>query len=161
VRRSTDGTPPRVDSPTQPHHDPDAHGPLVLIGGACTPDGEALQSFIDLARAAGGPIVGITSASENPMQSARLWRADFRKAGPVVWLQVDVRTLQARIDADATTAARRPNLTAVGGPAEIAQLLAVREPLYRETATLILDAARSVEEIVDEILANVLPAGRA
>jgi cyanophycinase len=81
VRRRTDGAPPRVDTPSQPHDDPDAHGPLVLIGGACTPDGEALQSFIDLARQAGGPIVGITAASENPAQSARLWRADFRKAG--------------------------------------------------------------------------------
>ena len=53
----------------------------MLIGGACTADGEALRAFIDLARDAGGPIVGITAASENPMKSARLWRADFRKAG--------------------------------------------------------------------------------
>ena len=106
VRRQADGTPPRVDTPSQPRHDPDAHGPLVLIGGACTPDGEALQSFIDLARRAGGPAVGITSASENPMQSARLWRADFRKAG---MLDIDFprvrrasdkldRELAARID---------------------------------------------------------------
>ena len=29
----------------------------------------------------GGPIVGITAASENPVKSARLWRADFRAAG--------------------------------------------------------------------------------
>jgi cyanophycinase len=40
-----------------------------------------MRAFIDLAREAGGPIVGITAASENPMKSARLWRADFRKAG--------------------------------------------------------------------------------
>jgi len=53
----------------------------VLIGGACTPDGEAMRSFIDLAREVGGPIVGITAASENPVKSARLWRADFRAAG--------------------------------------------------------------------------------
>ena len=53
----------------------------MLIGGACTPDGEAMRSFIDLAREVGGPIVGITAASENPVKSARLWRADFRAAG--------------------------------------------------------------------------------
>jgi cyanophycinase len=53
----------------------------VLIGGACTPNGEALRSFVDLAREVGGPIVGISAASENPAESARLWRADFRIAG--------------------------------------------------------------------------------
>ena len=47
VRRKAEGTPPRVDTPSQPHHDRDKRGPLVLIGGACTPDGEALGSFID------------------------------------------------------------------------------------------------------------------
>ena len=82
-------------------------------------------------------------------------RADFRKAGPVVWLKADVATLQARIAADTTTAARRPNLTATGGTAEIAQLLAVREPLYRETATLVLDSSRSVDEVVEEIVRAV------
>ena len=81
MRRKAEGTPPRVDTPSLPHHGRDGRGPLVLIGGACTPDGEALGSFIDLAREAGGPIVGITSASENPVKSGRLWRADFRAAG--------------------------------------------------------------------------------
>lgn len=81
MRRESDGSPPRVDARTRSEHDREATGPLVLIGGACTADGEALRAFIDLARDAGGPIVGITAASENPMKSARLWRADFRKAG--------------------------------------------------------------------------------
>jgi len=81
VTRRSDSAPPRVDSPSHAQHQPDVRGPLVLIGGACTPDGEALSSFIDLAREVGGPIVGITAASENPAQSARLWRTDFRKAG--------------------------------------------------------------------------------
>ena len=80
MRRKTEGRLPRVDAPSH-HIDHDTRGPLVLIGGACTPDGEALRSFIDLAHASGGPIVGITAASENPVQSARLWRADFRAAG--------------------------------------------------------------------------------
>jgi cyanophycinase len=80
VRRRAE-PPPRVDLPTRPHHDPEAHGPLVLIGGACTPHGEALGAFIRLAREAGGPIVGITAASENPTESARLWGEDFALAG--------------------------------------------------------------------------------
>lgn len=57
-------------------------GTLVLIGGACTPKGEALGSFIKLAAAAeGGPIVGITSASRDVQGSANHWKADFATAG--------------------------------------------------------------------------------
>jgi cyanophycinase len=81
VKPNPDGSPPRVDAPTGSHHDRDTGGPLVLIGGACTADGEALRSFIELARDVGGPIVGITAASENPVKSAQLWRTDFRAAG--------------------------------------------------------------------------------
>jgi len=81
VRRKPDAPPPRVDTPSESQQDRDTSGPLVLIGGACTPNGAALRSFIDLAREAGGPIVGISAASENPVASARLWRADFRIAG--------------------------------------------------------------------------------
>ena len=81
MRRKPDAPPPRVDTPSQSQQDRDTRGPLVLIGGACTPNGEALRSFVELAREAGGPIVGISAASENPVESARLWRADFRIAG--------------------------------------------------------------------------------
>jgi cyanophycinase len=81
VNPKPDESPPRVDAPTQSQHEPQTSGPLVLIGGACTAGGEALQSFIELARDVGGPIVGITAASENPVKSAQLWRTDFRAAG--------------------------------------------------------------------------------
>ena len=81
MRRKLDGRPPRVDAPSHSQQHRDTRGPLVLIGGACTPNGEALRSFVDLAREVGGPIVGISAASENPAESARLWRADFRIAG--------------------------------------------------------------------------------
>jgi cyanophycinase len=59
-----------------------AHGALVVIGGACTPDGEALGAFIRLAGAdRGAPIVGFTTASRNAARSARAWRQDFATAG--------------------------------------------------------------------------------
>jgi cyanophycinase len=77
MMRQTDAPSPRIDTPTHQTTDPDEHGPLVLIGGACTPTGEALGAFISRAREIGGPIVGITAASENPVESARLWREDF------------------------------------------------------------------------------------
>jgi cyanophycinase len=72
---------PRVDSPTLLPAEKDAAGTLVLIGGACTPHGRALGTFVDAARAVGGPIVGITEASADPANSARLWRGDFASVG--------------------------------------------------------------------------------
>lgn len=63
-------------------------------------------------------------------------RRDFKAAGPVVWLKASADTIEQRLYGDATTAQRRPNLTASGGRQEIEQLLAQREPLYRECATL-------------------------
>ncbi len=66
-------------------------------------------------------------------------RADFKAAGPVVWLRASVETIELRLAEDVTTASRRPNLTKSGGREEIERLLAIREPLYRETATLIID----------------------
>lgn len=59
-----------------------ARGALVLIGGACTPDGGALGAFLSLAGAdAGAPIVGLTTASSNPVKAAAAWRRDFASAG--------------------------------------------------------------------------------
>ena len=59
-----------------------AQGTLVLIGGACTPNGEALGSFIRLAGAdRGAPIVGFTTASSNAARAAKAWRNDFASAG--------------------------------------------------------------------------------
>jgi hypothetical protein len=59
-----------------------ATGALVLIGGACTPNGEALGSFIRLAGAdRGAPLVGFTTASRNPVRNAAAWRRDFESAG--------------------------------------------------------------------------------
>lgn len=57
-------------------------GTLIMIGGACTPTGEALGAFITLAAAAhGGPLVGITSASRDVRGSANHWKNDFAAAG--------------------------------------------------------------------------------
>lgn len=76
----------------------------------------------------------------------------LKESGFVVWLRADVPTVAERIQADPTTAARRPNLT-VGGLAEIEQLLRVREPLYRGCADLEIDAAaRSPESLTETIL---------
>jgi shikimate kinase len=81
-------------------------------------------------------------------------RRDFRAAGPVVWLHADVETISRRIAEDATTSHRRPNLTATGGVEEIREVLAAREPLYRETATVTVETMdKPVEAVVAEIVA--------
>ena len=57
-------------------------GTLVLIGGACDPHGEALGSFVELAGGrAGGRIVALTTASMNPVRSAREWVKSLTEAG--------------------------------------------------------------------------------
>jgi cyanophycinase len=72
---------PRIDTPPAIPSGEGAPGTLVLIGGACTPDGRALGSFLDEVRTIGGPIVGITEASADPVNSARLWTEDFASVG--------------------------------------------------------------------------------
>ena len=68
-------------SPNRRRSDP-RQGTLVLIGGACTPNGDALGAFVDSASAHdGGRIVGITTASSDPEESAREWMACFAEAG--------------------------------------------------------------------------------
>jgi shikimate kinase len=81
----------------------------------------------------------------------------LRSSGFVVWLAVEPEVLWERIAADPTTAARRPNLTAAGGVAEVRQLLAAREPLYRQLAQFVAAAARSPEDVA----ADILPAWEA
>lgn len=60
----------------------DTCGALVLIGGACSPNGEALGTFVERSKGReGGRIVGFTTASSDPMGSALAWRNDLSVAG--------------------------------------------------------------------------------
>jgi shikimate kinase len=79
----------------------------------------------------------------------------MRGAGLVVWLCADAKTLWKRLQTDASTAQRRPDLTC-GGLAEIEQLLAVRQPPYAACAHLTVDTAgREPLEVAAEILQNI------
>lgn len=79
-------------------------------------------------------------------------RPVISSGGFVVWLTAAPDALWARIQADPATAARRPNLTAGGGAAEVRALLAAREPVYRALAdfTVATDAL-SPEAVADAI----------
>jgi shikimate kinase len=80
-------------------------------------------------------------------------RRAMREAGRVVWLKARPETIHLRMTGDATTADRRPNLTSGGGLAEIVELLARREPDYRQAADLEIETDEvSPGKLVDEIL---------
>ena len=80
-------------------------------------------------------------------------RAALRETGWVAWLTAPAEDLWARIQADATTAARRPKL-AGGGFDEVTKLLAVREPLYRDVAdSRVETAGLSPDAVAAAILA--------
>lgn len=76
--------------------------------------------------------------------------------GKFVWLQASPEVLGSRIAGDATTQARRPNLTASGGVDEIRRLLVERTPLYAACADLKVDAQRgSPDQIASQIIAEL------
>lgn len=70
----------------------------------------------------------------------------------VVWLTASVDVLWERIGGDQATASRRPNLTNSGGRSEVERLLAQRRPIYRQSATVVVDTEnKSPEEVAAEI----------
>src|SRR5262245_10739321 len=82
-------------------------------------------------------------------------RREMKAAGPVVWLQASAPVLAQRIGSDPSTAERRPKL-AGGGLEEISRLLAEREPLYRDCASLsVYTDNLSAAEIARRIAAAV------
>lgn len=79
------------------------------------------------------------------------------EGGSVVWLTASASTIHARLQADAATAQRRPQLTQQGGLAEIEQLLREREPLYRACASFQLDTQSQSPEEIAAAIARRLP----
>ncbi len=83
-------------------------------------------------------------------------RRAMRESGQVVWLTATPETILSRMTGDATTVDRRPGLTDRPPLEEIVQLLGRREPIYRESAHLIVDTeGKSPEQLADEILAGL------
>ena len=77
-------------------------------------------------------------------------RAFMRAAGVVVYLRAPAQVLAARLAGDGG-AARRPSLTGEDPQAEMASVLAEREPLYRESAHYCVDATLRPEAVVAAI----------
>lgn len=75
------------------------------------------------------------------------------RGGLVVWLTAPAATIRARLAADPATATRRPALGGGDVLGEVEATLAAREPLYRQCAALVVDAAsRSPAAIAAAIL---------
>ncbi|MCA8997099.1 MAG: shikimate kinase AroL [Planctomycetaceae bacterium] len=88
-------------------------------------------------------------------------RMQLQQSGPVIWLRASVETIVERLRKDETTAASRPSLTGKDVDAEVAEILAAREPLYRETASLTVETDdRDVTGIVDEIISQLPDLGK-
>lgn len=77
----------------------------------------------------------------------------LRERAACIWLTASAETLHRRIDADPTTADRRPPLIATAGVEGVRELLAAREPYYRETARHVIDTEHlEPDEIVERIV---------
>jgi shikimate kinase len=73
--------------------------------------------------------------------------------GQCIWLQASAEQLYRRICGDVASAERRPQLSDRGGFAEVVELLAAREPLYRELAQKIVQTeGKTPDEVVAEIV---------
>ena len=74
-------------------------------------------------------------------------------AGQVVWLRVLPATAHQRIHGDPLSADRRPNLKGSGDLTEIQELLALRDPIYGQSAHLAVDTElRDPAELAEEII---------
>ncbi|MBX7165702.1 MAG: shikimate kinase [Pirellulales bacterium] len=88
---------------------------------------------------------GVVTRSEN--------RARLQARPRVVWLSAPAETLASRLAGDASTAARRPALTALSGVEELRQLLEQRRDWYAQCARLTLDATTAPpKELAEQIL---------
>lgn len=85
-------------------------------------------------------------------------RVRMRAAGPVVWLHASNEALAMRLSRDRSAGENRPSLTGRPIADEVAEVMAIREPLYRECATIIVDSEREWPEQVARRIARQIDA---
>ncbi len=74
----------------------------------------------------------------------------------IVWLTATAATIHERLVADEQSSSRRPQLTNAGGLAEIEELLAQRQPIYRLCADLVVETeGKTPGEVTDVILRQI------
>ncbi len=129
-----------------------------LIAAVFAEDGEPAFRAIESAVIADLARTGLVVSTGGGAILSEANRAAMQAAGPIVWLTASVDTIAKRIAADAATARLRPNLTAVGGRAEIEAVLAYRTPIYKACATFVVDTeGKDPAAVADEIVAQLPP----
>jgi shikimate kinase len=89
-------------------------------------------------------------------------RQAMQDGGKIVWLMARPETILSRMAGDATTAARRPNLTDKAPLDEVKELLKTREPFYREAADFVFNTeGKSPEALAVEIVESLKTALRS
>jgi len=83
-------------------------------------------------------------------------RVRMKAAGPVVWLHISIEALTKRLSRDRSGGENRPSLTGRPVAEEVAEVMAIREPLYRECASIIVDSEREWPEQVARRIASQL-----
>ena len=78
-------------------------------------------------------------------------RRRLREAGEVVYLHADAATLHTRTAGDPN----RPALTDLPAEEEVAAVLAVREPLYRQAATITVPTTGTPGDVRNRVLAQL------
>ena len=81
-------------------------------------------------------------------------RIRMKAAGPVVWLHASIEALAKRLSRDRFAGENRPSLTGRPIAEEVAEVMAIREPLYRECATIVVDSEREWPEQVARRIAR-------
>lgn len=86
----------------------------------------------------------------------------LKATGICIWLTASAEFLFQRIHSDEATKLRRPNLSKVGGYAEVDELLKKRTPTYRELSDLTVAVeGKTPDDICDEIVDYVNSAGQS
>lgn len=70
------------------------------------------------------------------------------QSGRTIWLRAAPETIWQRMQGDASTVERRPNLTTAGGYEEVCRLVHSREAIYRQCADWSVDTEGSTPEFV-------------
>lgn len=73
-------------------------------------------------------------------------------AGTCVYLSVPVEILRQRLSSDA---GGRPSLTGSAVADEVSRVLAIREPLYRAVADVVVDGTKPIAALVEELIGIV------
>ena len=80
----------------------------------------------------------------------------LRQTGLTVWLTADIDTICRRLSADANSTSQRPTLTDSDIYAEVAQVLAEREPLYEKGSHLTVDTSNKTSGEIVHIIETAL-----